>query len=83
VVGSEEDLVTKNDGTIGWISGIAVPFMPPAGTGITGGMVIGVMAEEVNREGATDAAVGRCWVVKTAVEVNSNKVPVRMEGPLW
>ena len=67
VVGSEEDLVTKNNGTVGWISGVVVPFTPPAGTGITGGMVIRVMAVEVNREGATDVAVGRCWVAKTAV----------------
>ena len=60
MVGSEEDLITKDDGAISWVSRVAVPFAPPASTCITGGMIIRVAAIKINRIDTMVAAVGGC-----------------------
>ena len=82
VVGSKEDLLTKDGGAIGWVDRVMVPFTPPACTSITGGAVARVAAVEVDGKGATGATVDGCRVSEAGVDIDSDKVPARVEGSL-
>ena len=56
--------------------------MPPACTSITGGAVARVAAVEVDSKGATGATVDGCRVSEAGVDIDSDKVPARVEGSL-
>lgn len=82
VVRPEEDLVTKDDGAVGQICGVAVPSTPPAGTGVAVvGAVVWVVAVKIDGVNASVVIIGGCRTIKAALEVHSkNKVPARAEG---
>jgi len=81
MIGSEEDLIAKDDRAVGRVGGITVPLPPPSGTSITGGTVIWVAAVEVDNVSTAGAAVGGRGGLEAAVEIDGDEVPARAEGP--
>ena len=75
MVGAEQDLVAKDNRTIGWVGGVTVPLAPPPSTGITGGAVSRVAAEKVNNISTTGVTGCGRRIKKAGVKVDGNKVP--------
>jgi hypothetical protein len=71
----KENLISKNEGAVCRVSGVTMPLVPPAGTGVTGGAVVRVAAVKVDAEVSTGAAVCRCGVSKTRFKVTRLGVP--------
>lgn len=82
MVGTEEYLVAEDNGGVIRIEGVAVPFAPPSGTGVTGGSVVGVAAVKIHSIGATEAAGGGGRLLKAAVKVDGDEVPARAKRSL-
>ena len=79
----KQHLVAIKDSTIGWVAGVLMPLRPPLGTCITGRVVSGVMAEEMNVEPPSGVTVGRVGVMEAAFEIHSDEVPSWSECTLW
>jgi hypothetical protein len=82
VIWAEENLVTKKNGSVGGVRGIAMPFTPPTSKSITRGAIVGMATKEIDREGTARTAVGCGRVGETALEVDGDKIPARAKGTL-
>ena len=77
MIGAKQDLVAEDNSTISGVSGVTVPFAPPAGACIAGRSVIGVATVKIDCISTTGVAVRGGRIMKAGVKVDSNEVPTR------
>ena len=78
--GAKKDLVAKESGASGGVSGVLMLFAPPTGTSVSGGGVARLTAIEIDGEGVTGTTVRGSRVKKAGIDINGHEVPARAEG---
>lgn len=82
LAGPDENLVPKEDGAVGRVGGVPVPFPPPAGAGVAEGTVVGVAAVKIDAVSAAGATGGRSRFEEAGFQVHRNQIPSGPESTL-